>query len=602
MDRLIRMRRYNSKSLSGKFDTLFPQTITENILRSEDGGVLEANLLQYDRHLTNETMHMNRALSEGTARALSVHLIDAVLVDDFPLLLTLHTDLECEPTLSFNDGAAYPIVASNGDGIPGGQTRGSAIFLVWKESLSKWVLMSASNFSDVTKIVLPVESEYVYTALSDGEELVTIPGFNKRADRLSINYGQTILRYGIDYEYDEERSDTVHLGFGLQAGDLLYCTITTFITSAKRGHYRYDLKASDHDVEARKNGTKTFKLPAAAASAHSVVVNYNQTILRNNLDYTFNEAKDEITLKDFSLKKGEKLVFTITQFVEAPGEVVPNNFGATGNYRYSLNVVHTGYKATEDNITVITVPGFNSERDDITVIRNNKMYIFDVDYTIDEIGNVVLLKDILNTDDEIFFTILQGAMMDVPNFNVIRASGQDDNHILLDMSYSILCNFYTLMVQLKYDLKPNSTVKCIDGPAEQLLDCYGNPITGGYKKGSYLWMVYSESIKGWFVLNPPDNTEATTVTKTSGTGQFSGFHLIDETLRTDDKQYIETAIEHRLGKKPSIVNVVPCEPPNLSESGDMTRIGDIWVTSDDRFIYVGNTGNATSKFSWTAEL
>src|SRR5699024_3647160 len=113
-----------------------------------------------------------------------------------------------------------------------------------------------------------------------------------------------------------------------------------------------------------------------------------------------------------------------TEFVESNAELVPNNWGATGNYRYSMNVIHTSYMATEDAITVIPVPGYNYKRDDIWPIIDNHLLIYDVDYTIDEIGQVVLLKTELNHGDEIFFTILQGAMFDVPNFNVIRATGE----------------------------------------------------------------------------------------------------------------------------------------------------------------------------------
>ena len=69
------MCRYNPKSISDKYDYLFPQAITTNILRNENGGVLESDLLRYDRHLEDSTMHFYRALSSGSARALSVRRI-----------------------------------------------------------------------------------------------------------------------------------------------------------------------------------------------------------------------------------------------------------------------------------------------------------------------------------------------------------------------------------------------------------------------------------------------------------------------------------------------------------------------------------------------
>ena len=61
MVRIFRMRRFNPKSLNGKFDYLFPQTLTTNILRSEDGGVLESDLVRYDRHLGDKVKHLRSA-------------------------------------------------------------------------------------------------------------------------------------------------------------------------------------------------------------------------------------------------------------------------------------------------------------------------------------------------------------------------------------------------------------------------------------------------------------------------------------------------------------------------------------------------------------
>ena len=595
MNRFIRMRKYNPSSNSGKFDVLFPQTITTNILRSNDHSVLESDLDNYDRHLENPVMHLNRALSEGTARALSVHLKDKVLVDNFALLLTLHIDLECEPTLSFNDSEPQEIISASGDRIPGGQIEGSAILLIWKKSLQKWVLLSSDNFTDITKIVLPVESEYVFEAPADNTTLITIPGFNKRSDKLQVNYGQTILRQGLDYEFHKVGNDTIELlGFGLDKGDLLYCTITTFITTAKRGHYRYELKATDHVVTATEDGQTTFKLPAEADGAHSIVVNHNQTILRNNLDYQYNDKHTEITLTKYGLDEDDKLVFTITQFVEAPGEIVPNNWGATGNYRYSLNVIHTSYTATEDDVAVIAVPGFNYKKDHISVIQDNKLFIYDVDYTVDEIGNVVLLKKTLKTGEEIFFTILQGAMMDVPNFNVIRATGQDGQHILIDMSYSILCNWYVLLIKLKHDLLSAPTLKCIDGPAEPVCDCFGEPVRGGYKAGSYLWVVYDQDEHVWYSLSHSQIDIADLVPEVevrSGIANFTG--------TPDTEKYYETVIPHNLGVVPSTITVEPCEPPIRLEDGTITTIGDIWSYADENNLYVGNSGLSTSKFRWS---
>lgn len=598
MNRLFRMRRANTKSKPTSYDVLFPQGITSNVIRAENGGVLESSLLQYDRHLGDHSAHINSATSKGTNRYLEVRMKNEVLVDNYPLILTLHTSLECEPYLKFNDGEFKEIISASGDRIPGGQAEGTMIFLVWNANLDKWILMSADNFSDITKVVLPVETEYNYTAITDNEETIVIPGFNKKSDKLSVNYGQTILRNGIDYEFVKSANDAIHLiGFGLSKGDILHCIITSYITAAKRGHFRYELKTSDFIVPAEENGTTVFNIPVEADGSHSMIINYNQTILRNNLDYDIDNIEHVIKLKEISLDKGEEMVFTITQFVEANGEIVPNNWGATGNYRYKMNVIHGSYVATEDDVKVFVVPEFNYKADDISLIDNNQLLIMDVDYTIDEIGNVVLLKKSLNTGDEIFFTILQGAMMDVPNFNVIRASGQDGQHILLDMSYSVLSNFYCLLVKLKYDLKTAPTVKCIDGPAEMICDCFHTPITGGYKAGSYLWLVYDEGEHLWYSLSHSQvdiSQMIPTHKHASGSAKFSGYHP-DE----GDVGFKETVIKHGLGMKPQRIDVVPSEPPTVNSDGSISTIGDIWSYADENYLYVGNSGTSTSKFDWS---
>ena len=594
------MRRYKPKSPT-RFDVLFPQTITTNVLRSNDGGPLESYLDCYDRHLENDVVHINRALSDGTARALFVRFKNTMLVDNFPLLLTLHTDLECAPTLTFNDGEEHEIISASGDTIPGGQKEGTAIFLVWKERLQKWVLLSSDNFTDVTKVVLPVDNEYVYEALSDGESTFVIPGFNRKSDKLIVNYEQTILRQGIDYDFDYRVNDVIELkeGITLDKGERLYFTITTYITTAKRGNMKYDLVTRDYPVEITEDGMRDIPIPvdAKANSAHSIIVNYNQTILRNGIDYTMADDKSKITLTfDPYIDIGNQIVFTITYFEEVNGEVVPNNWGATGNYRYALNVIHTSYKATENGVRVIPIPNYNPRRDHISVIRDNHLLIYDVDYTIDEIGNVVLLDEkALNINDEIFFTILQGAMMDVPNFNVIQAEGQDGQHLLLNMSQSLLVDYYTLLVRLKHDLVSAPTAKCIDGPAIPICDCYGTPIPGGFKAGAYLWLCYSEPENVWYALSYsqydisqfiPDHRVA------SGIANFSGQPTVPGNIR-------ETVIQHNLGVKPERIDIVPCEPPTVRADGTLSIIGDIWSYADETNLYVGNSGDSTSKFSWT---
>lgn len=598
MNRFMRMRHYNSNER--KFDVLFPQTDTGNILRGNGGGVLEYNLQRYDRHLAGKQIHMNHAVSTGTFRELSVTLPDTVLEDGLPLLLTLHTDLECEPTLSFNGSEPAHIVSGNGENISGGQAEGTVIFLVWSEMISSWVLMSDIDTSDITKVLIPMESEYVRVVEApEGESIFVIPEFDKSTDKLVVNYGQTILRQGVDYTFHQRSANTIELiDITVPVGDMLFFTITKYTLTAKRGTLKYDLQTTDVSVGITENGTTTVPLPEQALDANSIAVNYGQTILRNTLDYDYSADGKSIVLREIQIPAGDVITFHITKLVESNGEILPNNWGAAGTYRYAMDVIRTEYTAVEDNVSVIPVPNFDHRKDDIWPIYDNHLLIYDLDYTIDELGQVVLLQMELMHDQTIYFTILRGAMFDVPNFNTIRASGDSGQHILINISYSILCNEYVLLVKLAHDLETNPTIKTIDGPAEPVCDCFGYPILGGYRTGSYLWLVYDADNHIWYSLGhgQVDITSLMPSYKTrTGTSHFVGQDP-DMTPGTD---YREAVIEHGLGVVPEKIDVQPTEPPGMNEDGTPAQIGDVWSYADETYLYVGNSGTASSAFKWS---
>lgn len=597
MNRLFRMRRYNEKK--SVFDVLFPQSVTSNILRRDDGGVLETYLKYYDRHVQGSMPHLNRAKSRGTYRKLEANIPGKILVDGFPLVLTVHTGIECEATLNFNGSGDKPILNCAGDRIPGGQCAGSSMFMVWSKAKDAWILLSSDSYSDITKIVLPVKHHFNYEAEYDGQTAIVIPDFDYHSDGIEVNYGQTILRNDLDYEFHLRAPNTLNLkGFSLMKGDLIHCTITKYITTAKHGIYKYTLGTTEYTVRITGDNTNVINLPIEAIGAHEVTVNYGQTILREAIDYEFNENRDAITLKEFSVVDGDIITFKATRFIESNGEVVPNNWGATGNYRYAIKLLREEYEATENNITIVPVPNFNRKKDELYIVRDNHLLVYDVDYTIDTLNQVVLLNSHLDEGDALYFTIRQGAMIDVPNFNVIDATGTSGQHLHIDISYSILCNFYTLVVRLKYNLQTAPTVKCIDGPAEPICDCFGNPVLEGYKAGSFLWLVYNGDTHTWYSLGHGqlDVTSRYPITLTKE-GYANFFGGIPETVYVGDDHLGETVIEHGLGRKPAAIIVHPSEPP--MRDGNRAVIGDIWYEADETYLYVGNTGDATSKFYWS---
>lgn len=683
MNRLIRIRRANKKSANGSFDVLFPQTVTQNVLRSEDGGVLEESLLKYDRHLANKLAHVNRVVSSGTPTALIISCSDKELEDNLALLVTLHTTLDAEPTISYNGSEPANIVSTVGDNISGGQIEGSTIFVIWNATLRKWFLINNDETSAMTTVTIPVRTEYVYTATSNDESVIVVPGYNSGEDDIIVNYNQTVLRPTIDYDtlirgairllnFKLNLGETLHfqvtkyvestrkglfkyridtryvtytipednttslsldtlgsdpsavtvnynqtvlrngidynlnsrgklelINLTLNTGELLHFTITDFIEIAdarvtSRGIYSYVIETNTVSYVSKEDGLTKISLPDIGNDEYHVTVNHHQMVLRNGIDYKIDENED-LVLLNMTLDKNDIFVFSIMRYTEKAGILHANAGGSSGTYRYQLNVLHESYTATEDGVALITVPNFNHKRDHIAVIKDNHYLIQDMDYAIDELGNIVLLKKSLNTGESIYFTILEGAMVDVPRFNISDASG-DGKDIHVDISYSEISDFYTLMLRVPFTVENAPTLKTVNGPAEPILGPNNEPIAGGNKTGSFLYLVYNKMNHSWYSLGDSrlnmvsDNTPK--IIKT-GISNFSG--QINDVV---ENGYAETAVLHNLGTIPVKFEVTPCEHPSI-KFGKVQPIGDIWCYADTKYLYVGNSGTSTSKFKWT---
>lgn len=597
----FRMRQYDKHR--GTYNTLLPQTLTENILRRDDGGVLESYLNLYDHHMDDPVFHFNQAYSTGTHRHLKAFVPGKVLGDKFPLLLTLHTELDCDATLDLNNSGPRPIINGAGERIPGGQIPGAILLMVYSETKQAWIMLSNDSYSDLTRLVTPIEHNYWYEAQTDGETLVVVPEFDRHTMKINyINYGQTMLIYGKDFEFDWNRKDTINFNrFTLSKGDIIQIVWTSYSVTTRRGTMKYDLKSRTIHTVVSRDGEQNFELPSDAETATTLRVIYGQTLLREGLDYTFNKTDGIITITGFNTVKDDIVTFDMTELMEVDGGLGANNWGTKGTYRYSMHVLHGEYTAEEDHVTVIPVPNYDHMRDEITVIRDNHMLVFDVDYTIDTLDQIVLLTGELMNGDSIHWTILKSAMFDVPNFNVITASGNSGQHILVDITDDMFCNFYTLLIRLTHDLETAPTIKGINGPARPVADCFGNPVLEGYKAGSFLWCVFNEDNQTWYSLGhgQMDVTKKfpTTMVDTGISNFFGNKSATGEWFGDDHSN--EVAIPHKLGVKPESIDIMPIEPPALVEDPKVkATIGDIWTTADENFIYVGNTGNATSKFQW----
>lgn len=583
--RMIRIRGANKSAKD--FDILLPQTATSNVFRDDSNGILEQSLVCYDRHLGNTLTHVNRALSSGTATALFAKCPGVMLVDGLPLLLELHVDLELEPTLSFNGSAPAPIVDSNGFTIPGGQIAGSSLFLVWNARHQKWYTMNSDASGALTHVMIPGILPYTYKAPEDGIQTIVIPGFNKSEDDLKVNYNQTVLRLHLDYEFVADNAIYLQ-GFTLDKGEQIYFEITKYTEVVKKGSFSYELEEINHTYEAPKNGTNLIPVPLITSEMYKIELNYNQTVLRNGLDYQY-EGSQNIRLF-FDLEKGDKIVFQITRYVERNG--ILTGLASRGSYRYGINVLHESFTSDYDDVAKAIVPHYNRLRDELFVIFKNHLLIRDVDYVVDELSNVILMTHVLNAGDTLYYTIQQGAMIDVPKLNMAEAYG-DGKDLKVDISWEEVHDFYTLILKLGCTLQAHPTLKFIDGPAEPLVDSNGRFIDSECLPGSFIYIVYNKTQKCWYCLGGLGENSTSGVPM-SGEAHFPGQMYVPS---GQVQKFAETVIHHGLGKAPKHFRITPCEPPTII-NGVVQDIGDIWAYADEENLYVGSTGTSTSKFHW----
>ena len=87
--------------------------------------------------------------------------------------------------------------------------------------------------SRITSVaVVPEKSGYLYTVQDPNVTTIAINGFDNSTDDLVVNYGQTILRPGIDYAFVTGQKNVIQIINDIQfvAGDQLYFAITKFKT------------------------------------------------------------------------------------------------------------------------------------------------------------------------------------------------------------------------------------------------------------------------------------------------------------------------------------------------------------------------------------
>ena len=97
----------------------------------------------------------------------------------------------------------------------------------FKTSVNQRVNSLENTINGLT--VHAVITEFDVTVAAEGTTEYTINGFDKNTDSLSVNYGQTALRLGLDYVYSDAASNIIVLQtFTPDAGDVLHFQVTKY--------------------------------------------------------------------------------------------------------------------------------------------------------------------------------------------------------------------------------------------------------------------------------------------------------------------------------------------------------------------------------------
>lgn len=163
------------------------------------------------------------------------------------LCLRVQHLIEPMALLSIDNQTAMPIQSEYGQRLPVALSRNTIIMLIYDAFKKVWVYCDVSVspqtvlnriMSERTTIMIDalkikvVESDYVKTIESEDEVSFKIPRFDRTTDVLLVNYGQTVFRSGIDYDFVENTVDTIQMKqIHFAVGDQLYFKTTKYTTT-----------------------------------------------------------------------------------------------------------------------------------------------------------------------------------------------------------------------------------------------------------------------------------------------------------------------------------------------------------------------------------
>ena len=212
------------------------------------------NNLEYDgiydseRHLfmgwlVSGTQSGDSNMGQTTTGGTTVNITYGKPISDLDIITVRVTD-EILPgaKISVDGQTALPLVDKSGSPLEESIPANTIIMLVYDGTKNVWVYCDPST-DDVQSIVnqilagrvtnvtvTPVVSNYLYTVQTDGTTAIDITGYDKNSDVLFINYGQTILRQGVDFTLDNTISNRINIinNINLKAGDQLFFQIVHF--------------------------------------------------------------------------------------------------------------------------------------------------------------------------------------------------------------------------------------------------------------------------------------------------------------------------------------------------------------------------------------
>ena len=208
-------------------------------------GIYDANRHLFDGWLSRGTNTSGSDIGETTTGGTTINVTYGKPVTDLSII-TIRVTEEILPgaKISVDGTTALPIVDHTGQPLAEAIPANTIIMLAYDDHKKVWIYCNPA-VTDVQTIVnqilgsritsvavVPEKSGYLYTVQDPNATTIAINGFDNSTDDLVVNYGQTILRPGIDYVFVTGQKNVIQIINDIQfvAGDQLYFAITKFKT------------------------------------------------------------------------------------------------------------------------------------------------------------------------------------------------------------------------------------------------------------------------------------------------------------------------------------------------------------------------------------